>query len=565
MLLSSIGLSEELVEQPDDTRNLVFLGDDSPIFIRLHIRVDQASYRFPWNANADALFYRLDRDKDKTLNSEEAKGIPSAQSFMNRNPYFGLMRQPGKPDTADADKNGKVDREELAAHLRKVGGGEFAVQTEPDQGGQSPAIDEMIFARLDMNNDGRLTKEEFDLSDALRKLDNDDDETIGLQELNPLLLSPYAQYTRQPSPKSDHVRDLDAIDSSQALAQEIVKRYSRSDQDGLSREQLAISDEAFEELDRDTDAVVNANELTQLLANPSPAAELVVWMGGKEKSPRIAVYGGISEDQVAKKKAQAAFNGLIKSLTSKFKPSPNRNPESVPHSLQEGNDKLDLVVKMGGSQFGRPNNTQIYKQQFAAADGDNNKYLDEQEGRRNGFFNQTFAQMDQNGDGQLYEDEMIEFVRAQERTASSRVLMSVTDRGRGLFSVLDSNSDKRVTRRELMQAATNIKKWDKNEDGAIELTEIPRQWKLSFSQAQSNPFGVIFNVAANQMIAQKPAIVVAPSWFRKMDRNSDGDLSAREFLGPRDDFVKLDGNSDGLISADEARKGLVETKVSSGE
>ena len=37
-----------------------------------------------------------------------------------------------------------------------------------------------------------------------------------------------------------------------------------------------------------------------------------------------------------------------------------------------------------------------------------------------------------------------------------------------------------------------------------------------------------------------------------MDRNRDGDLSPREFLGSRAQFEKLDKDADGLIDADEA-------------
>ena len=43
-----------------------------------------------------------------------------------------------------------------------------------------------------------------------------------------------------------------------------------------------------------------------------------------------------------------------------------------------------------------------------------------------------------------------------------------------------------------------------------------------------------------------------PNWFRKMDRNRDGDISRREFLGPRADFERLDRDHDGLIDAQEA-------------
>jgi hypothetical protein len=39
-----------------------------------------------------------------------------------------------------------------------------------------------------------------------------------------------------------------------------------------------------------------------------------------------------------------------------------------------------------------------------------------------------------------------------------------------------------------------------------------------------------------------------------MDRNGDGDVSPREFLGTDEEFRLLDADGDGLISADEARR-----------
>ena len=43
-----------------------------------------------------------------------------------------------------------------------------------------------------------------------------------------------------------------------------------------------------------------------------------------------------------------------------------------------------------------------------------------------------------------------------------------------------------------------------------------------------------------------------PLWFRKMDRNRDGDVSRREFLGTDSEFRKIDTDGDGLISLEEA-------------
>ena len=43
-----------------------------------------------------------------------------------------------------------------------------------------------------------------------------------------------------------------------------------------------------------------------------------------------------------------------------------------------------------------------------------------------------------------------------------------------------------------------------------------------------------------------------PLWFRRMDRNQDGDVSLREFPGTAAQFQQLDSDADGLISTTEA-------------
>ena len=44
-----------------------------------------------------------------------------------------------------------------------------------------------------------------------------------------------------------------------------------------------------------------------------------------------------------------------------------------------------------------------------------------------------------------------------------------------------------------------------------------------------------------------------PEWFTRMDRNGDGDVTLKEFLGSEADFARLDTSGDGLLDPQEAR------------
>ena len=57
-------------------------------------------------------------------------------------------------------------------------------------------------------------------------------------------------------------------------------------------------------------------------------------------------------------------------------------------------------------------------------------------------------------------------------------------------------------------------------------------------------------MSTSRLVTAAP--VDAPVWFQKMDRNGDGDLSRREFLGSSDIFRAMDRDGDELVSPLEA-------------
>jgi hypothetical protein len=116
---------------------------------------------------------------------------------------------------------------------------------------------------------------------------------------------------------------------------------------------------------------------------------------------------------------------------------------------------------------------------------------------------------------------------------------------------MDLNRDRRLGEREVREAVARVSSWDRNGDGVVSSDEIPHNFQMSIARGQVVP-------AANPRVAHSgvtvPAVSTAagPSWFRKMDRNRDGDISRREFLGTRADFDRMDTDKDGLLSPGEA-------------
>ena len=90
--------------------------------------------------------------------------------------------------------------------------------------------------------------------------------------------------------------------------------------------------------------------------------------------------------------------------------------------------------------------------------------------------------------------------------------------------------------------------------GVLEETELSHEFRVTFSMGKPQLFNTMTNMSRDRRRAA-PSVFssdAGPRWFRHMDRNQDGDVSWREFLGTRAEFNRLDADSDMLVSAAEA-------------
>ena len=224
-----------------------------------------------------------------------------------------------------------------------------------------------------------------------------------------------------------------------------------------------------------------------------------------------------------------------------------------------GQVRLDIHVEPGNTAAEEVR--RVLTQRFKAADANKDGYIEGKERAALDGPQSPLAGLweviDRDGDGKVYLKELLAFGDRQAEAARRRLILTTDDQGRAIFRVLDLDRDRRLGAREVMRTVDRVMSWDGDGDGRVSPDEIPYHFLVTI--ARSGLPGLtgegMAAPAARAMIAMPaagPASAAGPEWFQKMDRNRDGDVSRREFLGTRDQFDRLDRDKDGLIDADEA-------------
>ena len=88
--------------------------------------------------------------------------------------------------------------------------------------------------------------------------------------------------------------------------------------------------------------------------------------------------------------------------------------------------------------------------------------------------------------------------------------------------------------------------------GFIHIIVPESRFRLTFSFGRNQIFTPNANPQNMPVTPRLRSQSTGPVWYRRMDRNLDGDITWREFLGSREQFDRLDRNADQMIDLSEA-------------
>jgi Ca2+-binding EF-hand superfamily protein len=536
--------------EPIDYLDYVFVASDRPVLLRLHLRNNGKPYSMGWDDYMQKLFTYLDKNSDGMLDKGEAERAPTVQFLQfHLQGAIGLPYQAtnGQMAQFDSNKDGKVSLAEFKEFYRRGGMATLQFSSNSNRA-RTDSVTKTIYKRLDSNKDGKLSAEEMTrAAAALRRYDLDENEMLTAAELRPGGEDNNGFYFAPGGGMEGPNADMgflevkpDAVDG---VSRQVLARYDKDKNGKLSLAESGLDKSLFEKLDANHDGKLDAKEFAGFFRREADL-ELIARIG-KTEQKEGAVVGFLRKTV-----------GPLQALrTEVFNPSKRAMPMAGqvrrvdPAALAFTLGDAHIGLSAADQQFGQfPR--QFFEQQFREADVGKKGVVDRKQAMSATFLSQIFDFVDRDGDGKVTQKELNAYLDMQNEGAGSRLQLTVTDEGRSLFDLLDEDNDSRLSIRELRTAWSRMQPLAKSGSG-LSRQDVTRRLDISVGQAQRR-VRVLPGRPARTTVAVR--LKGPPTWFQKMDRNQDGDISPREFLGSDEDFRKLDTDGDGLISSEEAQK-----------
>lgn len=528
----------EEVDASDGSERLLLLAPGGPLVIKLDITIDGQPYRTDRERMIDELLKIADPEGTGEVRWEEALTNPRFK--FARLWYYARNEKARKQliDQYDRNHDDVMSRFECRLLLAgQLGGPTFSMMNNSygTAGGTN------LFALLDADNDEVISAKEIDGAEQqLKTRDRDENDILEVRELYTAasglrtVATAAGRTVRQVMPLLGLIgRSLDKSEAYRAL----LTRYGNDGRIEVMR--LTGVPALARELDKNDNGLLDEAEIAGL-NDVEPHLHLAVHLGDTGDKPAGISLLAISEQFGDKGQVEAAgeplkirLDGAVLELHSSNVNRRSYNYESTAKSLVSRYDK------------------------------DNNAYLEKKElgeGRQAAYIKQQFDAWDLDSDGKVYVEEVKTFYEQQARPQMYRVSAAAADMGGSILTALDDSGDGRLGLREMRIAHRRLMKFDKDGDGQITRSEVPSTIRLAVARG-----AYAYTLARNQYnralgrafgqgggVRPQPAQSAGPDWFARMDKNGDGDITLKEFLGDEEQFKKLDTNDDGFIERKEA-------------
>lgn len=518
-----------------DLIRLIAFAPAGPLVVDLKVFLDGEPLGKVRTAAINRIFASLDEDADGRITWEQFTKNPRVKS--------GLYGNAAIADGANLDdllekydviKNGRVDKEELPRFFSDDRGATKAFSLlAPARPTGSPGEDSMILAWLDLDGDGQLSAEERSQARGqLRIRDADDDRVLSASELAPQMDARMAGMMpmRRPSNGPPSGMLLGPSPRWETLAYYLEEIYAGAGKK-LRTSHFPGTPELAKFVDGNKDGKISPIELQNFEDIPADLMLTVRYLTKRAKdAPQL-------------KMEASPLGGDWGKWQSAWK----QTDVSAQFSADEYTISLTIVDLVGVSPV-----MESAKAMFDAVDADKNGYLEEKEFTMpQAASGLTFAQVDENKDGKVYLEEIEKLAAERQVVAGTQAVIKVEVTGDPFLSVLDRDGDGRLSDREMREAEKNLTTLDKNQDGLVDVGELPQSMKISVMR------GIFVD---GTILPDSSTVTTAltsgdmPLWFSKMDTNGDGELNEIEFIGTNEQFAGLDKDRDGVISSSEVEK-----------